>query len=120
MSYPPSIRALKSPEELDPLFETSRERPVLLFKHSVHCGTSFFALEQLLDHVESEGAGDVTYALVEIQPHRDVSNAIAERTGVRHQSPQAILLDGGEVAWTATHYGITKEALDRVVSANGG
>ena len=40
--------------------------------------------------------------------HREV----AERTGVRHESPQAIVLTGGSVAWSDSHEGVTADALE--------
>jgi bacillithiol system protein YtxJ len=36
--------------------------------------------------------------------HRPVSNTIEQRFGIRHESPQAILLQGGEVVWARSHY----------------
>jgi bacillithiol system protein YtxJ len=41
----------------------------------------------------------------------DVSDEIARRSGVRHQSPQAILLREGKPVWDASHIGITVDSL---------
>jgi bacillithiol system protein YtxJ len=49
---------------------------------------------------------------VVVQHSRSVSNAIAERTGIRHESPQAILLKGGEVVYHASHYDVTAEDIE--------
>jgi bacillithiol system protein YtxJ len=56
---------------------------------------------------------EAIYALIEIQRARPVSNALAERTGVPHESPQAILLRNAQVAWHASHYDINLTALER-------
>ena len=54
---------------------------------------------------------------IEIQNAREVSNAVAEKTGVRHESPQALLLRDGEVVWNASHGAITVESLAGALEA---
>ncbi|CAN5143634.1 MAG: bacillithiol system redox-active protein YtxJ [Pyrinomonadaceae bacterium] len=94
---------------LEALIERSREVPVVLFKHSLTCPISAFAYGEM-----SRLAPDVAEAtaLVIIQRARAVSNEIAARTGVRHESPQAIILRNGTAVWTASHYDITAEAVE--------
>ena len=109
---------IESLAELDRLIEQSRETPVLLFKHSLTCPISSAALRQYQRFLGDRPAGDsAVYALVEIQNAREVSNEIARRTGVRHESPQALLLTGGEVAWHASHGSIRAEALASAVES---
>lgn len=104
-------------DELDALFERSHEVPVLLFKHSLTCPVSSRAHGELTTFVESRSGDDgVEFALIEVQNARPVSNAVAERTGVRHESPQALLLRNGEVHWHASHFRIRRDALDQAVS----
>lgn len=90
---------LESLDKLDHLFNESYERPVVLFKHSSSCGISA-GVYHLVGHVSS----DVN--VVVIQNHRDISNEIATRTGVRHESPQAIVLINGKPVYSASHYDI--------------
>lgn len=91
---------VNSNEELDQLFEQSNEKPVVLFKHSLTCPISAGV------HQEISGA-DADVHLVIMQRARDVSNRIAERTGIRHESPQAIVLKNGEPVYHASHYDVT-------------
>jgi len=42
---------------------------------------------------------------------RPVARGIAERCGVRHESPQAILFEAGRPVWHASHDAITLGAL---------
>ena len=51
--------------------------------------------------------------MIEIQRARPVSIALAERTGVRHESPQALLLRDARVVWHASHYQIHLTALEK-------
>ena len=107
-------RRLESLEELDPLLEASREQRVLLFKHSLTCPISLAAFRRYEEYLESADDG-VEHVLVEVQRAREVSNAIAEETGVRHESPQALLIDKGEVAWHASHWKITGDTLRQAI-----
>ncbi len=107
---------LESVSEIDSLIARSQETPVLLFKHSLTCPISSAALRQYQQFLQDRPDGDATvYTLVEIQKAREVSSEIAQRTGVRHESPQALLLRGGEVAWHASHWSIKAGALASAV-----
>ncbi len=107
---------LESISEIEPLIARSHEAPVLVFKHSLTCPVSSAALRQYQSFLEDRPGDDAAvYALVEIQKARDVSTEIARLTGVRHESPQALLLRGGEVAWHASHWSIRAEALASAV-----
>jgi bacillithiol system protein YtxJ len=103
---------LLSVDEIEPLFERSKEQPVFLFKHSLTCPISTAAFQEyekyLKNRADDEGG---VHTLVEIQNAREVSSAIAERSGIRHESPQAILLRDGDVAWHASHWEIKSETL---------
>src|SRR3954467_6256626 len=88
---------------LDQLLARSHEEPVILFKHSTTCPISANAYRQMS---QVEGA----VSLVVVQRARDVSNEIESRTGIRHESPQAIVLRNGEAVWNASHFDITSDA----------
>ncbi len=96
---------LNSVEELEEIIENSSGSPQLLFKHSVSCSISREVLK-----IVSGIAGPVF--LVVVQTARDVSNAVADKTGVRHESPQALVISGGECVFSASHYDITADALE--------
>jgi len=101
-------------EEFDRLLAASSKRPLLLFKFSATCGTSAQALDELMAHL-NERPADVTYAIVTVQTHRDVSNAIASTLGVRHETPQILLIRDGRVVWSASHYRVTAEAVEHAL-----
>lgn len=96
---------LDSVEQLESLFQQSHAEPVILFKHSNSCGISSGVFNEV-----SLVNGDIN--LIVVQNARNVSNLIAERTGIRHESPQAIVLKQGEPVYHASHYDITAEDLD--------
>lgn len=91
-------------------FEAAIQQPrVLLFKHSPICpvsGTARAEYEMFkLDHP------DVPTLFVDVVSSRSVARGIAERCGVAHESPQAILFEQGRPAWHASHTAITNAAL---------
>jgi bacillithiol system protein YtxJ len=90
------------------LADRSKERPVVIFKHSLTCPISAAAYEQM-----SEFAGEV--ALVEVQRARELSAEIENRLGVNHESPQVIVLRNGQVVWDASHFKITADSVAEAV-----
>jgi bacillithiol system protein YtxJ len=91
-------------DELQNLFQKSFEEPVVLFKHSLTCPISASAYQEI-----SQAEAEINIIIV--QRARDASNALAEKTGIRHESPQAIVLKDGEPIYHASHYKITADEI---------
>lgn len=85
----------------------------VLYKHSPICATSGFAYQEMLAF---RRASSVPVYLVDVVKHRPLSRALAERLGVTHASPQAIIMKDGVPAWHRSHFDIEAEAMRRVVS----
>ena len=111
-----TLTPLHDVQSLDAALAESRERPVLLFKHSRYCGVSCEALDELQSHIEARADGTVAYKMVTVQTHRPLSDAIAQRLGLRHETPQAILIRDGKAVWNASHFRITATQLDKALS----
>ncbi len=74
----------------------------IVFKHSTRCSISMMAKRKAeQDWEERFGTAHIWY--LDLLNHRDISNAIADSTGVYHQSPQVISFSNGEVKYQATH-----------------
>jgi len=101
---------------LEEAIAESCERPVLLFKHSRTCGISCEALDELQVHLERDAIREAAYKMITVQSHRGVSDEAATRLGVRHETPQAILLRDGRPVWKASHFRITAEELGRALT----
>src|SRR5262245_1923124 len=124
----PDLTHLEHIDEFEALLTESRQRPLLLFKHSMSCGTSYEALDELIDHLNntpprtSRAAGTpaenglpARYAMITVQTHRELSTAVAKRLGVRHETPQALLIREGRVVWSASHFRVTGGALEAAI-----
>jgi bacillithiol system protein YtxJ len=112
-----NLTPLSDLDMLEAAIAESQERPVLLFKHSRTCGISCEALDELQAHLE-RGAGNAAYKVIVVQSHRRVSDSVSQRLGVRHETPQAILLKDGAAVWNASHFRITADEIGKVLSAS--
>jgi bacillithiol system protein YtxJ len=110
----PDLTTLRQIDELEPLLSESATRPLVLFKHSHTCGISAEALDELLFHL-NERQVDARYAMVTVQTHREISNAVSARLGVRHETPQALVIRDRQVVWTASHFRVTATAVDAAI-----
>jgi len=103
-----SVHDLTSEADWMAALEQSHEAPVLIFKHSSACPVSGRANRQIKKLTED---GDPPVYRVIVQEARDVSTTIADRLGIQHETPQAILLEDGEPVFDASHYSITAESI---------
>jgi bacillithiol system protein YtxJ len=89
---------------LEAQFDASHTRPVVLYLHDPWCGISSAAHQAL-------ATLPWPVALVDVARQPALSRTIAERTGVRHESPQVLVLRGGVAVWSASHRAITAAAV---------
>ncbi|HLO03051.1 MAG TPA: bacillithiol system redox-active protein YtxJ [Symbiobacteriaceae bacterium] len=102
--------------DLEALIASSGEQPVLVFKHSTSCPVSARAHREWEAFQATPAAGKVKLAWVRVIQERPVSLALAQKVGVQHESPQALLIKNGQVLWHASHRGITAASLTEAVS----
>jgi bacillithiol system protein YtxJ len=100
------LHPLDSLDALNDALTQSATHPVLIFKHSLTCGTSAMAMEEIEDLVGGAPIGADVY-VVPVQTTRAVSNAIETALGIRHETPQVLLLVDGRVVWHASHFRVT-------------
>jgi bacillithiol system protein YtxJ len=87
----------------------------IIFKHSTRCSISAMALNRFQKDWSDEH-NEIHIWYLDLLNFREISSMVAEKTGVIHQSPQAIALKNGEVTYTATHSEIN---LRRAVKSLG-
>lgn len=106
-------KALTDLQQLDAVVEESKVNPVLIFKHSTRCSISRFALKQFENEFDQKGA--IIPYFLDLLEHRDISNEIALRFGVQHQSPQVLLIKDGMAVYNASHQDIEANKLNFVL-----
>lgn len=100
---------LTSPEAVQELFK-HRERPVLIYKHSFACSICTFSMLNLDRKLETIASKADSF-FVDVRAQREISNRIAQVSGVVHQSPQAIVVYNGEVFWHGSHSEVRAEHI---------
>ncbi|MEX1212441.1 MAG: bacillithiol system redox-active protein YtxJ [Balneolaceae bacterium] len=97
---------LTSTDDVVAILQRSEERIQLIYKHSETCGVCLISKEEL-EKVVDEIAPTADLHVVNVIVQRPVSLAIAHELDVRHESPQVILLKGGKVLWSGSHWDVT-------------
>lgn len=105
------VQELTTIDELDALINESDARPLFILKHSTTCPISASAYRRVVDYLQAAGPDSPTVHLLKVIESRPVSNELAQRTGIRHESPQCILLHHRAAAWSASHGAITATAM---------
>jgi bacillithiol system protein YtxJ len=77
-----------------------------IFLHDPFCPISADAAAEM-----AMVGGDVH--LVDVSSQHGLSRQVERATGIRHESPQAIVIRGGQPAWHASHDRITVESVRR-------
>lgn len=99
--------SLTDEEQLDIITERSKTKLQIIFKYSTRCGINRMMLNRFVDAYEfSETTADLYY--LDIIKYRNVSNAIAHKFQVLHESPQVLLVKNGRVLAHASHSAISK------------
>ena len=106
-------RPLSDFGQLNEIIDLSTEKPVLIFKHSTRCSISRMVLKQFENEFDLQDK--VIPYFLDLLEYRNVSNEIASRFGVMHQSPQIILVKDGKAVYNASHESIDISKLAQFV-----
>lgn len=110
-----SWKQLNSIEQISELIATSYEKPVLIFKHSIRCGTSVMIKHQLETNW-SFSTEELEVYYLDLINYRSISSKVAETFGVVHQSPQIIIIKDGEATFNTSHLMINTNAIRKAIS----
>lgn len=99
--------------QLQEIEAISNEKPVVIFKHSTRCSISRMALKQFEREFNLNDTVDAYF--LDLIEHRDISNEIAQKFNVYHESPQLILIKNGKAVYDVSHSDIDAEALKNKV-----
>ena len=107
-----SWKVLNEQSQLDQISKDSATRPQLIFKHSTRCGISAMVWRGFERNWESEGYAADLYVL-DLLSYRDISDEIASRFQVFHQSPQLLIIKNGVVVAHESHGAIQGVPLNQ-------
>lgn len=97
---------LTESSQLEDIGKESEKQPVVIFKHSTRCGISRMVLNNFEKNYDLPKDKEVKLYFLDLLANRNISNEVANRFGVRHESPQMIILKNGEVVHHASHHSI--------------
>lgn len=101
-------------DQLDTIIEESKNKPVVIFKHSTRCGISRGVLS-IFERNYNLKEDQIKLYFLNLLAHRDISNEIAARFKVHHESPQLLVIKDGEVVHHNSHHSIDAEHLSKFV-----
>lgn len=106
------MKEITTLDDLNQALDASAQQPVFLFKHSTACPISSGARDKVTEFISRRRAENLPpFFMVKVIEARTISNRIADDLGIRHQSPQLILIKDRKAVWSASHYGINPETI---------
>lgn len=111
------MREILSETDVDQLLSDSHQKPVLILKHSTSCPISANAYKVFQQFArDSElSASKLDFSLVKVIESRPASLYLAEKVGIKHQSPQVLLIENGGAIWDDSHWQISIKNLAKAV-----
>ena len=106
---------LTQPDEITQLAQASHEQPVLIFKHSTTCSISV-AAKSKIERQWADSGLDLPIYYLDLLRFRPLSAQVAEQFGVRHESPQLLLIQAGECTYDASHMNIRLADVKQAVN----
>jgi len=100
---------LDSEKQLESIIEDSHSSPQVIFKHSTTCPISGMAKRRL----EGDWSLDINPYYLDLLSFRSISNTIADKLNVRHESPQIILIKNGKAIYNESHLDISVSDLQQ-------
>jgi len=94
--------------QLETIKDLSFTTPQVILKHSTTCSISKMSLARL---ERSEAPTYIQFYYLDLLNYRAISNAIAEKFSVYHESPQILLIKNGECTYDESHGGIQMEEI---------
>ncbi|MEY3119561.1 MAG: hypothetical protein RIT30_1494 [Bacteroidota bacterium] len=94
--------------QLETIQDLSFTTPQVILKHSTTCSISKMSLARL---ERSDAPTSIQFYYLDLLNYRAISNAIAEKFSVYHESPQILLIKNGECTYDESHGGIQMEEI---------
>lgn len=108
------FREITNSQELKQIFDESCQRKIILFKHSTTCPISGRAWNEVQDFIK-DSSNAVLVVMIKVIESRPVSNQVTEELGIKHQSPQVLLLFHKHVLWHTSHQAVTQSNIKKAL-----
>lgn len=99
------MRIFKKTTHLSEILESSQSNRVIIFKYSDDCGTSSKLADEIENIIKQKEISPIIY-MVTVQTEPVLSRKIEEWFNIKHETPQIIQIERGEVIYTDHHKNI--------------
>jgi bacillithiol system protein YtxJ len=110
-------KKLDKAEVLNMIEEDSKNKTVIIFKHSTSCSISAMALNRLERSWKEDEMANIDAYYLDLISFRNISNTIAQKFSIEHQSPQILVIKNGVCTYDNSHMGISYQAIKDQVLA---
>lgn len=104
---------LNREDQIQEIIEASKQKPVVIFKHSTSCSISATAKGRLERQWAAADAAAIQPYYLDLLAFRPVSNLVAHTFDIEHESPQLLLIRDGKCVYDASHMGIRLEEVKK-------
>lgn len=105
-------KALTEESQLEEIDDLSNKKTQLIFKHSTRCIISKMALQNFERSFNSD---NVDCYLLDLIKFREISNQIASRYQITHESPQLMVIKNAKVIFHESHEGINAQGVENIL-----
>ena len=109
-------KTLNEIAQLDEIDALSHTRPQLIFKHSTRCSVSSMAKRGLDRELQQDSMLPFDIYYLDLIAYREISNNIAQRYDVEHESPQILLIKDSKSIFDASHSDVSLEDALKVLA----
>lgn len=99
--------------QLNEIIDFSNQKLIAIFKHSTRCSISRMALKQFENEFDLQDKIDIYF--LDLLNYREISNEVAHRFNVMHQSPQILLIKDEKVIYSDSHSDIDATVLKQFI-----
>ncbi len=104
-------KKLTEEAQIEEIKALSKERPVMIFKHSTRCSVSSMSLDRLLRNWKAEDEQKLVPYFLDLIAYRNLSTLVERVFGVPHESPQVIIVRDEVAVYDNSHFGINYSDL---------
>jgi len=102
------VNRISTIQQFDELI--NNDEKFVFLKHSTTCPISHAAYTEFLAFASAYE--NVPLYFLQVQDDRELSNYIAEKTAIKHESPQLFIFENGEAVYNTSHFSIKKDEIE--------
>lgn len=114
------METIETNEDLAVVLALSYDHPVAILKLSNTCPLSRLTFDKFKKFEDGKGEVAERIFVLIVQKSREISDAIAMRFGVIHESPQILVIVNEDVIYYESHEDINIEKVEELLSGDSG